>query len=109
MRMMDSEQNLPNRSQHMLVDERYQLLSNEAHCIPLNAGVGLRSPRIPPVYTLLHSGQDEGLCERNYGRRGLEFIAELFRQLDLNIYRTCTRVRASIHTLTHTQTHTCAR
>ena len=56
MRMMDSEQNLPNRSQHMLVDERYQLRSNEANYIPLNAGVRLKSLSIPPDNRVPHGG-----------------------------------------------------
>ena len=62
-----------------LDDERYQLESNEANYMYLNAGTRLRSSFIPRVNTALAGGMTESLWEGNYGRRGLEISGAIKR------------------------------
>ena len=50
----------------------YQLQSNEANYIHLNARFRLKSSCIQTGYTVPHGGHIEGLCEAYYGRQGLD-------------------------------------
>ena len=54
-----------------------RMQSNEASCVHLNAEIRLQSSCAPPASTLSHGGQNKGLWDRSYGRRGLELGVEV--------------------------------
>ena len=54
-------------------DEIYQLQTNEANYIDLNAGLWLKSLCIPPVNTVSNGGQIKNLWKK---KRGLELSVD---------------------------------
>ena len=71
-RLVDSEQNVQNKSRHPpTLMKRYQQQSNEASSFHSKVGISLKSPCIPPINTVQHGGQIESLWGCNYVWSGL--------------------------------------